>query len=97
MRRQESALASNYQDKMYLKYKEKASFAHKIPTNWFSEPDTEPKIATKPGSSELLRRYSQPCHTLTVVLILQFALPDLKVFHTYAEAPAKIKSSDLYI
>ena len=32
-------------------YMQKVSLADKIPKNWFSEPDTEPKIATEPGAS----------------------------------------------
>ena len=36
---------------------QKVSFAVKIPKNWFSEPDTEPKIGSETGSTEPVSRY----------------------------------------
>ena len=36
----------------YLYFSRKVSFEQKIPKSWFSDPDTEPKIAADPGSTE---------------------------------------------
>ena len=41
---------------MYLYYRGKVSFEVKIPQNWFSEQDTEPKIHVDPGSTEPVSR-----------------------------------------
>ena len=44
--------------KKYLSYKQKISLVYKIPENWISKPDTEPKCGLHPGSTEPVSRYS---------------------------------------